>query len=177
MPAEPQTAPPKIATPPSLAFFAGAVLMAAMLGSGAILFFFQSKHARILSGVPVSQADRSELSGLRRDAGGVSTVARPPLARAAGQRAVRSRARRLDGARGLVCRAQNLPSARHVGCAAKSVMGVPGNCRHFQRVAESACVFISLALKRAELFAFAAVRSRVQSVAYESDTSIDNNHV
>src|SRR5208282_3546182 len=40
MPAEPQTAPPKIAAPPSLAFFAGAVLMAAMLGSGAILFFF-----------------------------------------------------------------------------------------------------------------------------------------
>jgi hypothetical protein len=40
MPAEPQTAPPKIAAPPSLAFFAGAVLMAALLGSGAVLFFF-----------------------------------------------------------------------------------------------------------------------------------------
>ena len=56
-------------------------------------------------------------------------------------------------------------------------MGVPGNCRHFQRVAESAGVFISLTLSARELFAFATVRSRVQSVAYESDTSIDNNHV
>jgi hypothetical protein len=40
MRAEPQTAPPKIAAPPSLAFFAGAVLAATVLGSGAVLFFF-----------------------------------------------------------------------------------------------------------------------------------------
>ncbi len=37
---ETQTAPPKIAAPPSLAFFAGAVLAASVLGSGAVLFFF-----------------------------------------------------------------------------------------------------------------------------------------
>ena len=37
---EPQAAPPKIAAPPSLAFFAGAVLAATVLGSGAVLFFF-----------------------------------------------------------------------------------------------------------------------------------------
>ena len=40
MRAEPQNAPPKIATPPSLAFFTGAVLAATVLGSGAVLFFF-----------------------------------------------------------------------------------------------------------------------------------------
>src|SRR5208283_1583273 len=38
--AEPQPAPPKIAASPSLAFFAGAVLAATVLGSGAVLFFF-----------------------------------------------------------------------------------------------------------------------------------------
>ena len=36
----PQTAPPKLAAPPSLAFFTGVVLAAAVLGSGAVLFFF-----------------------------------------------------------------------------------------------------------------------------------------
>jgi hypothetical protein len=40
MRAEPQSAPPKITTPPSLAFFAVIGLVAAALGSGAILFFF-----------------------------------------------------------------------------------------------------------------------------------------
>ncbi|MGD0251095.1 MAG: DUF2752 domain-containing protein [Verrucomicrobiota bacterium] len=35
-----QPVPPKIAAPPSLAFFAGAVLAATVLGSGAVLFFF-----------------------------------------------------------------------------------------------------------------------------------------
>lgn len=40
MHAEPQTAPPKIAASPSLAFFAGTVLAAAVLGSGAVLYFF-----------------------------------------------------------------------------------------------------------------------------------------
>ncbi len=45
MRAEPQSAPPKIATPPSLAFFTVVVLMAAALGSGAVLFFFDpAKH-------------------------------------------------------------------------------------------------------------------------------------
>jgi len=38
--AELQTTPPKIAASPSLAFFAGAVLAATVLGSGAVLFFF-----------------------------------------------------------------------------------------------------------------------------------------
>jgi hypothetical protein len=40
MRAEPPSAPPKIATPPSLAFFTGTVLVATVLGSGAVLFFF-----------------------------------------------------------------------------------------------------------------------------------------
>jgi hypothetical protein len=40
MRAEPQTAPPQNAASPSLAFFAGTVLAAAVLGSGAVLFFF-----------------------------------------------------------------------------------------------------------------------------------------
>jgi hypothetical protein len=40
MHAGPQTAPPKIAAPPSLAFFAGTLLAAIVLGSGAVLFFF-----------------------------------------------------------------------------------------------------------------------------------------
>jgi hypothetical protein len=40
MPAEPKTVPPKIAAPPSFVFFAGAVLAATVLGSGAVLFFF-----------------------------------------------------------------------------------------------------------------------------------------
>ena len=41
----PQTAPPKLAAPPSLAFFTGVVLAAAVLGSGAVLFFFDpAKH-------------------------------------------------------------------------------------------------------------------------------------
>ncbi|MGD0743679.1 MAG: DUF2752 domain-containing protein [Verrucomicrobiota bacterium] len=40
MRAEPQTSPPKIAAPPSLAFFAGTVVAATVLGSGAVLFFF-----------------------------------------------------------------------------------------------------------------------------------------
>ena len=45
MRAEPQSAPPKITAPPSLAFFTVVVLMAAALGSGAILFFFDpAKH-------------------------------------------------------------------------------------------------------------------------------------
>jgi hypothetical protein len=37
---ESQPVPPKLAVPPSLAFFAGAVLTATVLGSGAVLFFF-----------------------------------------------------------------------------------------------------------------------------------------
>ena len=37
---ESQPVPPKLAAPPSLAFFAGAVLAVAVLGSGAVLFFF-----------------------------------------------------------------------------------------------------------------------------------------
>ncbi|MGA3284708.1 MAG: DUF2752 domain-containing protein, partial [Verrucomicrobiota bacterium] len=37
---ESQPVPPKIAAPPSLAFFAGVVLAATVLGSGAVLFFF-----------------------------------------------------------------------------------------------------------------------------------------
>jgi hypothetical protein len=45
MRAEPQSAPPKITAPPSLAFFTVVVLVAAALGSGAILFFFDpAKH-------------------------------------------------------------------------------------------------------------------------------------
>jgi len=37
---EPQPAPPRTTATPSLAFFAGIVLAAAVLGSGAVLFFF-----------------------------------------------------------------------------------------------------------------------------------------
>ncbi len=59
----------------------------------------------------------------------------------------------------------------------KGVVGVSGHRDRFQRVAESAGVFISLALNARELFAFAAARSRVQSLTYESDTSIDNHDV
>ena len=45
MRAESQSAPPKIAAPPSLAFFAVVVLVAAALGSGAVLFLFDpAKH-------------------------------------------------------------------------------------------------------------------------------------
>ena len=45
MRAESQSAPPKIAAPPSLAFFTVVVLVAAALGSGAVLFFFDpAKH-------------------------------------------------------------------------------------------------------------------------------------
>jgi hypothetical protein len=40
MHAEPQTAPPKITAPPSFAFFAGVVIAATVLGSGAVLFYF-----------------------------------------------------------------------------------------------------------------------------------------
>ncbi|MFZ1072607.1 MAG: DUF2752 domain-containing protein [Verrucomicrobiia bacterium] len=40
MSAGPHITPPKIAASPSLAFFAVAVLAAAMLGSGAVLYFF-----------------------------------------------------------------------------------------------------------------------------------------
>jgi Protein of unknown function (DUF2752) len=43
--AETQSAPPKIAAPQSLAFFTVVVLVAAVLGSGAVLFFFDpAKH-------------------------------------------------------------------------------------------------------------------------------------
>ena len=45
MRAESQSVPPKIGAPQSLAFFAVVVLMAAVLGSGAVLFFFDpAKH-------------------------------------------------------------------------------------------------------------------------------------
>ena len=45
MRAETQSAPPKIAAPQSLAFFTVVVLVAAALGSGAVLFFFDpAKH-------------------------------------------------------------------------------------------------------------------------------------
>jgi len=45
MRAESQSAPPKIAAPPSLAFFTVVVLVVAVLGSGAVLFFFDpAKH-------------------------------------------------------------------------------------------------------------------------------------
>ena len=45
MRAESQPAPPKITAPPSLAFFTVVVLVAAALGSGAVLFFFDpAKH-------------------------------------------------------------------------------------------------------------------------------------
>jgi len=45
MRAESQSAPPKIAVPQPLAFFAVVVLMVAVLGSGAVLFFFDpAKH-------------------------------------------------------------------------------------------------------------------------------------
>jgi hypothetical protein len=37
---EPQPVPPKLNAPPSLTFFAGVVLTVAVLGSGAVLFFF-----------------------------------------------------------------------------------------------------------------------------------------
>ena len=40
MAAESQSAPPKIVASQSLAFFTGVVLVAAVLGSGAVLFFF-----------------------------------------------------------------------------------------------------------------------------------------
>ena len=36
----PQSAPPKITAPPSLVFFVGTVIAATVLGSGAVLFFF-----------------------------------------------------------------------------------------------------------------------------------------
>jgi Protein of unknown function (DUF2752) len=45
MRAESQSAPPKIAAPQSLAFFTVVMLVAAALGSGAVLFFFDpAKH-------------------------------------------------------------------------------------------------------------------------------------
>ena len=45
MRAESQSAPPKITAPPSLAFFTVVALVAAVLGSGAVLFFFDpAKH-------------------------------------------------------------------------------------------------------------------------------------
>ena len=47
----------------------------------------------------------------------------------------------------------------------------------FWRAAESAGIFISLAVNLRELFAFAAARRGVQSLAYESDTSIDDHSV
>lgn len=40
MPAEPQTIPPKITSPPSLALFAGVVLGATAVGASAMVFFF-----------------------------------------------------------------------------------------------------------------------------------------
>jgi hypothetical protein len=40
MPVGPQIVPPKMAAPPSLTFFVGVVLVAAVLGSAAVLFFF-----------------------------------------------------------------------------------------------------------------------------------------
>lgn len=115
-------------------------------GFGRGFVFLQSGHARILSGVPVSQADRSELSGLRRNTGGVSIAARTPFECPSRQRAVHSGARGPDPAGRVVCRAQNLPSTRHAGRAAKSLVDVPGRCHRFQRVAEFAGVFVSLAL-------------------------------
>ena len=45
MAAESQSVPPKIAAPPSFAFFTVVVLVVAVLGSGAVLFFFDpAKH-------------------------------------------------------------------------------------------------------------------------------------
>ncbi|HYA79082.1 MAG TPA: DUF2752 domain-containing protein [Candidatus Nitrosopolaris sp.] len=40
MPARPQVVPPKLSAPPSLAVFTAVVLVLAVLGSGAVLFFF-----------------------------------------------------------------------------------------------------------------------------------------
>jgi hypothetical protein len=52
-------------------------------------------------------------------------------------------------------------------------------CGHYlHHFAESTGVFVSFAIgARLELLAFADARRRVQSLCYESDTSIDNDGV
>ena len=155
MRAESQPVPPKIHAPPSLPAFAAIVLGAAVLGAGAVVFFFNpSTHGFY----PVCLFH--ELTGLNcPGCGGTRAVyaaaARTSFARAEGQRAVRARARRAGGARRVVRRAKNSATSRPDDfLPAKCLWALLVIAVVFTRVAESAGVFLSLALKRAGTFRF-----------------------
>ena len=122
-------------------------------GSGRGGFFLQSEHAWVLSHLPVSRTDGLELSGLRRDAVGLRTVARPFRNRAQGQRAFCPHAARGCLARRVVGGQKTLQKTNRTISAGDSLVVVAGSRRDFHGIAEPAgvCVSLAVAQKRKRL--------------------------
>ena len=189
-----QSVPPRIRTKTvPLGVFAGGVLGLAILSAGAVVYFLQPEHARILSHLPVPPIDGPELSRLRRNARGLRAAARKCCARTEGQRVVRDPDSRRRIAWLLVCGQKGSRKTGRGNFSGEMFMDVACRCSDFHCVAESAGVFISVAVVgvqasacfrksklklelQPELFAFAGAPGGVQ-FQHESDTSIDNNDV
>ena len=78
---------------------------------------------------------------------------------------------------GTIFISKNAESAGDLERGAKIFVDVSYRCRRIWRAAEFTGVFLSLAVRMAELFAFADAPRRVQSLTYESDTSIDDHDI
>ena len=168
--------PPKTTAAPSLAFFMGIVLAAAVLGSGAVLFFFNPGTHGFY---PVCLFHK--LTGLNCPGCG-GTRAAYQLLHGHLLNALRDNALFILTLIALMVRGLGLWRAKF------AISPPRWPCRQrrcgriwFLRLPSACCGicrrFHFSPLECAELLAFAAARSRVQSLTYESDTSIDNNHV
>ena len=125
------------------------MLGAAILGAGAVVYFFNPEHARILSRLRVSPVDRVELSGLRRDAGRCTRCCTDMFALALKDNALFVLSLAALAVRGVWFAAQKIPRpAGRTIFAAEIFVGAARRRRGFHGVAESAGVFISFAVAR-----------------------------
>ena len=186
MSAKSQSVPPKIAAPLSLAFFAVVVLVAAALGSGAILFFFDpTKHGFY----PICLFH--SLTGWNCPGCGATRAAyqllHGHLLRALHDNALFVLTLAALAAQGAVAGPEKNPKpAGGVRGAAKSVVGTAGHRAGIHRVAEFAGVRVALTLaffprtsgprsSGDRTFRFCRRGPSCSIVTYESDTSIDDH--
>jgi hypothetical protein len=143
-----QAVPPKIKTtaPPTPASFASVGFWNGNCRRRRVRLFFQSKHAQILSGLPVSPINRIELPRLRLDARALRAAARKFSPRVEGQRAFHFHVRFFGGARRVVCGKTFSSPARRAIHFAGNVVGVSGCRGNFHSAAEFSRIFISLAV-------------------------------
>ena len=144
--AEPQAIPPKISPAAIVEIFRrrGSGFRNSLRAGSRV--FLQPEYKRILSGLPVPQTDRAELSRLRRNARVLRAAAWKSFARVEKQRVICFLAR---GAGGLECvfrLEKSVEPTSGYSFAAKNVVEFSRRGHRFHHFEESAGVFVSLAV-------------------------------